>query len=178
MTDNKKVPYLQCLYHTGTKVYKYWLAALAVIGVLIGLYFVVASAWKQIVDFYTTVGTALGYVGSIIVSLVGNAWSLACAVPWYWWVAAGVTIGPLILVAIWCALKHYNVDIITILHGGVVLLSLSTLINICRFVCVFVIFYPSYIPSLGDGFCALLSLLWWLFLIIFIFDYIYNTRSR
>jgi len=110
MTDNEKVPYMQCLYRTGKKVYKYWLATLAVIGVIIGLYFVIASQWKQIENGLTTISNALNYIGYLLATSLNNIWSLACAVPWYWWVLAGVTIGPLILVAIWCALKHFNVD--------------------------------------------------------------------
>jgi len=110
MADNEKVPYIQCLYHTGKKVYKYWLATLAVIGVIIGFYFVIVSQWKQIENGLTTISNALNYIGYVLSTSLNNIWSLACAVPWYWWVLAGVTIGPIILVAIWCALKHFNVD--------------------------------------------------------------------
>lgn len=132
MTDNEKVPYLQCLYHTGKKVYKYWVAVLVVIGVIIGLGLLVATAWKQIENGgLTAISNALGYVGSIIISLFSNAWSLACGIPWYWWVLIGVTIGPLILVAVWCALRHFNVGNGTIV---VVTVTIASLFGICNFV--------------------------------------------
>lgn len=112
MTD-EKILYIKCLCHTGKKVYKYWIATLAVIGVIIGLGFVISSAWKQISDGYNyiaiTIGTALGSIGYVLSTTFNNVWSLLCIVPWYWWVVFGVIAGPFILVAIYCAGKHYGV---------------------------------------------------------------------
>lgn len=112
MTDNEKIPYIKCLYHTGKKVYKWWAIALLLIGVIIGLGLVVASAF------------------GIIISLIGNAWSLACVVPWYWWVLFGVTVGPFILVAIWCALKHFDIEMGEFV---IVILALASVFGVLNF---------------------------------------------
>lgn len=168
MTENKKNPYLQCLYHTGKKVYKYWLAALAVIGVIIGFYFVVASAWKQIENGLNTIVTALGYVGSIIILLFSNAWSLACSVPWYWWVAVGITIGPFILVAIWCALKHYNVEMNTFLT----ITTITSVIGAGNFI--YKSFYMSHFLNEIDVIVGTLSIMWLTFITIITTIFIMN----
>ncbi len=130
MTDNEKIPYLQCLYHTGKKVYKYWLATLAVIGVVIALGLIVSRMWKQIVDCATTIGNAFGYVGYIIINLFTNAWVMVCTIPWYWCVSAGVIIGPLVLVAIWCALKHFNIDIILF---TMIVITIASMLGVFNF---------------------------------------------
>lgn len=108
MTD-EKIPYIQCLLHTGKKVYKYWLIALAAVGVIIGCGWGIVSIWKQITDFASVVGNVLSSIGYILSTLFNNAWMLALSVPWYWWVIMGVIAGPFILVVIWCALKHFDV---------------------------------------------------------------------
>ena len=158
MTE-EKIPYLQCLYHTGKKVYKWWVIALAVIGIISMIGFIIASAWKQIVDFCTTIGTALGYVGYVLTTHFNNVWLLMCAVPWYWWVAAGVTIGPLILVAIWCALKHYNVNDWLFITVIICLITFVGIINLVfNFLC----------RTLNNIniFFGIFSLAWWIILIM------------
>jgi len=121
MTD-EKIPYIQCLYHTGKKVYKYWLAGLALIGIIIGLYFIIVSQWKQICNLLTAIENFFDFRFNII-------WSFICTVPWYWWVAIGVIAGPFILVAIWCALKHFNIDAIDILIWCVSAIAVCGFIN-------------------------------------------------
>jgi len=118
MTD-EKIPYIQCLYHTGKKVYKYWLAGLAVIGVIIGLYFIIVSQWKQICNLLTATENFFDFRFNII-------WSFVCTVPWYWWVAIGVIAGPFILVAIWCALKHFDVKENDVLACVVIVITIVT----------------------------------------------------
>jgi hypothetical protein len=156
MTD-EKIPYIQCLYHTGKKVYKYWLAGLAIIGVMIGLYFIVASQWKQIVDFATTIGNILCSIGYVLTSLFNNVWSLLCAVPWYWWVAIGVIAGPFILVAIWCALKHFDVKGDDIFLAIICIVSIVTLWGIINLV--LKILTQSLYPF--DFFFGIFSIVWW-----------------
>jgi hypothetical protein len=131
MTDNEKIPYLQCLYHTGKKVYKYWIEALAVIGIASMIGLIVASAWKQIIGFATTIRDALGSIGCVLATYFNNIQTLICTVPWYWWVAAGVIIGPFILVAIYCALKHFDIDIEIFSVVIITILSITGLLNFC-----------------------------------------------
>ena len=134
MTEDK-TPYIQCLYHTGKKVYKYWIAILAAIGVLIGIGYVVLSAWKLIVDGYNYFITTIIHIVYVLTNLFNNAWSIACSVAWYWWVIIGVIVGPFILVVIWCALKRYNVkndDIISLILS---LVTIVTGVGILNFGC-------------------------------------------
>jgi len=95
VVTSEKVPYTQCLYHTSKVVYKYWVCALATIGVIIGLGVVVSSSWQQIVDGFK-------YVSNIF----NQTLSIAYTIPWYWWVAIGAVIGPFGIAAIYCAWKR------------------------------------------------------------------------
>jgi hypothetical protein len=136
MTDNEKIPYIQCLKHTGKKVYKYWFAALAVIGVVIGLGLVISSAWQQIIDgfkyverYVEYIWNSLDFIATTIGGAINQILSVAFTIPWYWWVGIGVIIGPLILVAIYCALKHFDVVAAIIIICFVTFGSLCGLIN-------------------------------------------------
>jgi hypothetical protein len=107
--DTNKVPYIQCLKHTGKKVYGIWLIILGVISVIIGLGLVITIAWQQINDGFKYIGNCLGYIWNGVGYILSTISSLFCSIPWYWWVGIGVIIGPSILVAIYCALKHFNI---------------------------------------------------------------------
>ena len=164
MTD-EKVPYIKCLCHTGKKVYKYWIATLAVIGVTIGLGIVISTVWKQIVDgcnyVATTIGTALGSIGYILSTASNNAWSLLCIIPWYWWVAFGVIAGPFILVAIYCAGKHYNIKIEHVLVAGLIAITVAATWGIYNLV-VNIPHHLDFITfAIGAG-----SLMWWVIILV------------
>ncbi len=128
---SEKISYLQCLKHTGKKVYKYWFIALGINGVLIGLGLVVSSAWQQIVNGFKYIGNGIGYVLSTIGSFVNSITTICCSISWYWWVGIGIIAGPLVLVAIYCALKHYNISIGEFLF---VIITIAALIKACIFI--------------------------------------------
>ena len=116
MTD-KKPSYIECLYHTSKKVYKYWLAFLAAIGVIIGLWFVISNAWDQIVGGFKYVERGVEYIWGgldFIATTIGGAINqilfAVFTIQWDWWVGIGVIVGPFILVAIYCVLKRFGFD--------------------------------------------------------------------
>ena len=134
MTDNEKVPYIQCLCHTGKKVYKYWLIALAAIGVIIGCGWGIIQAWKQITDFVSAVGNVLNSIGYVLFTLLNNVWMLVLSVPWYLWLITGAIAGPFILVAIYCAVKHYGVKGVDVFIFIVILIMIVAFWGIINFV--------------------------------------------
>ena len=167
MTDNEKVPYIQCLCHTGKKVYKYWLIALAAIGVIIGLGWGIVSVWKQITEVMSAVGNALNSIGYVLSTTFNNVWSLLCIVPWYWWVVFGVIAGPFILVTIYCAGRHYNVKGNDVLIFVVIITSsiapLCGIFNCCDHAI-------KLTASLFDLIICVFSFLWWVMIIITIME--------
>jgi hypothetical protein len=142
MTADKKLSYIECLYHTSKKVYKYWLAFLAAIGVIIGLWFVISNAWDQIVEGYKYIVNSekyifdgLGYILSIIGETFNQVWAIVCGIQWYWWVLIGAITVPLILVAIYCALKRFGfvfdrVDIVIVIIVVITILSALGMVDL------------------------------------------------
>ena len=104
--DKEKIPYIECLYRTGKIVYKWWFITLAAIGVIAGLGFVILSAWSQIVDGFNYISKSVFGIYSAISGCIGYVLSILGTIPWYWWVGIGVVAGPLLIVAVYCALKR------------------------------------------------------------------------
>lgn len=169
MTD-KKPSYIECLYHTSKKVYKYWLAFLAAIGVIIGLWFVISSAWDQIVEGYKYIVNSekyifdcVGYILSIIGGTFNQVWTIACGIQWYWWLLTGIIVIPLILVAIYCALKRFGYDVDDI---GAAIVIVITVLSIMSFVYVIVKMFL-FIANSSDIVIGVISAGWLLLVMTF-----------
>lgn len=156
MTD-EKVPYLQCLYHTGKKVYKCWLLALGLIAVIIAIGLIISKLWKQICDVSNYVGSCIGIIYDTISMVVSS-------IPWYWWIAIGVIVGPMVLVAIYCALKRYGVYICLFV---IIVITIASILEI-------IITANHYINHnfniFDDMFFGIFSTLWLLMMILAIIN--------
>jgi hypothetical protein len=163
MTE-EKVTYIQCLKHTGKKVYKYWFPALAVIGVAIGLGLVISSAWQQINDGFKYIWNGLDFIATIIGSAINQILSAAFIIQWYWWVGIGVIVGPFILVAIYCAWKHFNIKSDHVITAVLIIVSIATLWGIWNFMNLIVNMKSDF----GGFIFGAFSLIWWVVIVIVI----------
>ena len=134
MTE-EKVPYLQCLYHTGKTVYKYWFAGLGIAALLIAIGLIINKLWDSIIEAFGYVVKSVEFIWNsfdnaalIIGAFLNNLWIWASAIPWYWWVAFCVTVGPIIIVAIYCALKRCGVKWADI---GIMILTALVILACC-----------------------------------------------
>jgi hypothetical protein len=156
--DKEKIPYIECLYRTGKIVYKWWFITLAAIGVIAGLGFVILSAWSQIVDGFNYIAKSVFGIYSSIDGCIGYVLSILGAIPWYWWVGIGVVAGPLLIVAVYCALKRLDTCTIDlILFGIVVGITIASIVVLLYIINK--IFY-GLLLNIGECSIGILSLLW------------------
>jgi hypothetical protein len=161
MTDSEKVPYLQCLYHTGKNVYKYWLAALGVAALVTAIGMIVYKLWDGIAEGFNYLMGGAQYISNCIGNAIIYAWVLACTVPWYLWILAGVIVGPFILVAIYCAGKHYNIKS---KHVGLIVICITVVGTLCGMFNCFYHIVNSCVTGLDLVICAV-SVVWWVVVI-------------
>ena len=154
--DKEKIPYIECLYRTGKTVYKWWFITLAVIGVIVGLGFVITSAWNQIVDGFNYIFSICSAIGGFIVYVL----SMLAVIPWYWWIGIGVVAGPLLIVAVYCALKRRkdNSDVGLVAGFAITIISIYCVFD-------FVIFLPTNILNVIS---FVFSVVWLCFVFIFV----------